>query len=93
MGFERGGVGGIEAATNEEIAVAQQQILILVYAVVAALVFLSFRSGVAVLCIIIPLGLTSALCNALMVYLGIGIKVATLPVVALGEDIGVGEFG
>ena len=86
------GNAGIEAATNEEIAVAQQQILILVYAVVAALVFLSFRSGVAVLCIIIPLGLTSALCNALMVYLGIGIKVATLPVVALGVGVGV-DYG
>ena len=86
------GNAGIEAATNEEIEVAQQRILILVYAVVAALVFLSFRSGVAVLCIIIPLGLTSALCQALMAYLGIGIKVATLPVVALGVGVGV-DYG
>ena len=86
------GNAGIEAATNEEIAVAQKQILILVYAVVAALVFLSFRSGVAVICIIVPLGLTSALCQALMAYLGIGIKVATLPVVALGVGVGV-DYG
>lgn len=86
------GNAGIEAATNQEIEVAQKQILILVYLVVAALVFLSFRSGVAVLCIIIPLGLTSALCQALMAYLGIGIKVATLPVVALGVGVGV-DYG
>ena len=86
------GNAGIEAATNEEIAVAQQQILILVYTVVAALVFLSFRSGVAVICIIVPLGLTSALCQALMAQLGIGIKVATLPVVALGVGVGV-DYG
>lgn len=86
------GNAGIEAATNEEIAVAQTQILILVYAVVAALVFLSFRSVVAVVCIIIPLGLTSALCQALMAHLGIGIKVATLPVVALGVGVGV-DYG
>jgi predicted RND superfamily exporter protein len=86
------GNAGIEAATNEEIEVAQKQILILVYSVVAALVFLSFRSGVAVICIIIPLGLTSALCQALMAYLGIGIKVATLPVVALGVGVGV-DYG
>jgi len=47
---------------------------------------------VAVICIIIPLGLTSALCQALMAYLGIGIKVATLPVVALGVGVGV-DYG
>jgi predicted RND superfamily exporter protein len=33
--------------------------------------------------------LTSILCEALMVVLGIGVKVATLPVVALGVGIGV----
>jgi uncharacterized protein len=86
------GNAGIEAATNEEIAVAQKQILGLVYSVVAALVFLSFRSGVAVVCIVLPLGLTSALCQALMAQLGIGIKVATLPVVALGVGVGV-DYG
>lgn len=86
------GNAGIEAATNEEIAVAQKQILGLVYSVVAALVFLSFRSGVAVVCIVIPLGLTSALCQALMAQMGIGIKVATLPVVALGVGVGV-DYG
>jgi predicted RND superfamily exporter protein len=86
------GNAGIEAATNQQIAVAQGQILALVYTVVAALVFLSFRSWVAVICIIIPLGLTSALCQALMAYLGIGIKVATLPVVALGVGVGV-DYG
>jgi uncharacterized protein len=86
------GNAGVEAATNQEIAVAQGQILILVYGVVAALVFLSFRSSVAVYCIIIPLGLTTVLCQALMAYLGIGLKVATLPVVALGVGVGV-DYG
>ncbi len=86
------GNAGIEAATNEEIAVAQKEILVLVYGVVAALVFLSFRSVVASICIIIPLALTSALCQALMAWLGIGIKVATLPVVALGVGVGV-DYG
>jgi hypothetical protein len=86
------GNAGVEAASNQEIAVAQSQILTLVYTVVAALVFLSFRSFVAVACIIIPLGLTSALCQALMAYLGIGVKVATLPVVALGVGVGV-DYG
>jgi hypothetical protein len=38
---------------------------------------------------VVPLVLTSILCEALMVVLGIGVKVATLPVIALGVGIGV----
>jgi hypothetical protein len=38
---------------------------------------------------IAPLVVTSILCQALMVWLGIGVKVATLPVVALGVGIGI----
>ena len=38
---------------------------------------------------VVPLALTSILCEALMVVLGIGVKVATLPVIALGVGIGV----
>jgi predicted RND superfamily exporter protein len=37
----------------------------------------------------LPLILTSLLAQALMVWLGIGVKVATLPVTALGVGIGV----
>jgi len=42
-----------------------------------------------VICAVVPLMLTSILCEALMVWLGIGVKVATLPVIALGVGIGV----
>jgi predicted RND superfamily exporter protein len=38
---------------------------------------------------LLPLVLTSILCEALMVAMGIGVKVATLPVIALGVGIGV----
>jgi predicted RND superfamily exporter protein len=38
---------------------------------------------------VLPLMLTSILCEALMVGLNIGVKVATLPVIALGVGIGV----
>jgi hypothetical protein len=38
---------------------------------------------------VLPLVVTSILCEALMVVLGIGVKVATLPVIALGVGIGV----
>lgn len=86
------GSAGIEAATNEEIARAQTFMLIFVYAVVSSLVFITFRSWRAVVCIVAPLGLTSVLCQALMAQLGIGVKVATLPVIALGVGIGV-DYG
>ena len=86
------GNGGIEAATNQVITDAQLKILVYVYAVVILVVGLTFRSFTSIICIVVPLALTSALCHALMTYLGIGIKVATLPVVALGVGVGV-DYG
>nr|WP_318653624.1 MMPL family transporter [Thalassolituus marinus] len=86
------GNAGIEAATNQVIADAQDTMLIFVYVVVFVLCFLTFRSFTAVACILIPLALTSILSQALMTYLGIGVKVATLPVIALGVGIGV-DYG
>ncbi len=86
------GNAGIEAATNEVIGEAQNTMLIFVYVVVFILCFATFRSFRAIACILIPLALTSILCQALMAYLGIGVKVATLPVIALGVGIGV-DYG
>ena len=84
-----GGNAGIAAATNIVIAQANKQMLYLVYATVVIFCFITFRSWRAVLCAVVPLVLTSVLAQALMVLLGIGIKVATLPVIALGVGIGV----
>ncbi|WP_210397439.1 efflux RND transporter permease subunit [Motiliproteus sediminis] len=86
------GNSGIEAATNEVIGQAQYQMLALVYAVVGFLCLLTFRSWRTLVCILTPLALTSILCQALMAWLGIGVKVATLPVIALGVGIGV-DYG
>lgn len=86
------GKAGFEAATNEVIEMAQYEMLIWVYAVVSFLCLLTFRSIKTVICIIAPLALTSVLCQALMAQLGIGVKVATLPVIALGVGIGV-DYG
>ena len=86
------GNAGIESVTNIVISKAQYQMLALVYGVVSFLVFLTFRSWRAVVCIIMPLALTSVLGQALMAWLGIGVKVATLPVIALGVGIGV-DYG
>lgn len=86
------GNSGIESATNIVISKAQYQMLALVYGVVSFLVFLTFRSWRPVVCIVLPLALTSVLGQALMAFLGIGVKVATLPVIALGVGIGV-DYG
>lgn len=83
------GNAGIEAATNIVVKKANVQMLVLVYAAVILLAFITFRSWRAVLCAVLPLMLTSVLCQALMVWLNIGVKVATLPVIALGVGIGV----
>jgi predicted RND superfamily exporter protein len=86
------GNSGIDAATNDVVSQAQYKMLAWVYGVVSLLVLLAFRSPRAVLCIVLPLALTSVLGQALMTYLGIGVKVATLPVIALGVGIGV-DYG
>ncbi|BBB30491.1 efflux RND transporter permease subunit [Neptunomonas japonica] len=86
------GNAGIEAATNIVIDKSQYEMLMWVYGVVSLLCLLTFRSLRTVICIITPLALTSALCQALMTHLGIGVKVATLPVIALGVGIGV-DYG
>jgi predicted RND superfamily exporter protein len=83
------GNGGIAAATNLVVRQASRNMLFWVYAAVALLSLITFRSWRAVLAAILPLVLTSILAQALMVWLGIGVKVATLPVTALGVGIGV----
>ncbi len=83
------GNAGVEAATNIVVKKANTQMLFLVYAAVIVLAFITFRSWRAVVCAVLPLMLTSVLCEALMVGLNIGVKVATLPVIALGVGIGV----
>jgi predicted RND superfamily exporter protein len=83
------GSAGIEAATNIVVKQAWRQMLYLVYGAVIILCFITFRSWRAVVVALLPLMLTSILAEALMVVLGIGVKVATLPVIALGVGIGV----
>jgi predicted RND superfamily exporter protein len=83
------GSAGIEAATNIVVKGAWRQMLFLVYGAVLLLSFLTFRSWRAVLVAVLPLVLTSILAECLMVALGMGVKVATLPVIALGVGIGV----
>jgi predicted RND superfamily exporter protein len=83
---------GVMAATNEEVKATQFPILIYVYSAIVLLCLLSFRSLMGTLCIVLPLGLVSLLTYGLMNILEIGLKVDTLPVVALGVGIGI-DYG
>src|SRR5690606_11010420 len=79
-------------ATNPGIDSDPGSLLICVYVVVFTLFFITFLSFSVVADIILPLVLMSILSEALMAFLGIGVKVATLPVIALGVGIGV-DYG
>ncbi len=83
------GSAGIEAATNIVVRDAWRSMLLMVYGAVILLCFITFRSWRAVVVAVLPLMLTSVMAEALMVVFGMGVKVATLPVIALGVGIGV----
>ncbi len=83
---------GVMAATNEVVESKELPVILWVYAVIIVLVLTSYRSLAALLVICIPLFMVSIFANALMAALGIGLKVATLPVVALAVGIGV-DYG
>ncbi len=83
---------GVMAASNEAVEAAQIPILGYVFGAVALLCWLTFRSFRAMLCVLLPLALVSVFAYAVMTLLEIGLKVSTLPVVALGVGVGV-DYG
>ncbi len=87
-----GGNVGVMAATNEAVDAAELSMLLSIFGAIIFLCLLTFRSWRAMLCIVVPLALVSVLCNAIMARLGIGLKVSTLPVIALGVGVGV-DYG
>ena len=87
-----GGNAGVAAATNKAVEKAEVEMLSAIFGAIILLCWLTFRTWKAVLCIMVPLTIVSILCNALMAVLGIGLKVPTLPVIALGVGVGV-DYG
>jgi len=83
---------GVMAATNEVVERSEWKLIASVYAVVGLLILLSYRSLGGLLVIAIPLFLVSVFADALMSLFGIGLKLATLPVVTLAVGIGV-DYG
>jgi hypothetical protein len=83
---------GVMAATNETVKAKELLILGGVFAAVIVMCLLTFRSAVGTMLVVVPLALVSVLVYAVMALVGIGLKVSTLPMVALGAGIGV-DYG
>ena len=83
---------GVTAATNEAVDKARWEMNFAIFGALLLMCMITFRSLRATLCILIPLAIVSVLCEALMPALGIGLKVSTLPVIALGVGVGV-DYG
>jgi predicted RND superfamily exporter protein len=83
---------GVMAATNEVVEASERWVNLALFASLTLLCLQTFRSWRVTLCNIIPLAIVTVLCNALMAMLDIGVKVNTLPVVALGVGVGV-DYG
>ena len=87
-----GGNVGVMAATNAVIKKTEFSVLAWLYAAITLCVFVSFRGIVGIICILVPLAAVSVFTYAIMVFLGIGETVATLPVAAFAAGIGV-DYG
>jgi predicted RND superfamily exporter protein len=83
---------GVMAATNEVVKRADSIVNITLFSAVTLLCLVTFRSIPITLCIVIPLALVTLMCNAVMSKLGIGVKVNTLPVIAISVGVGV-DYG
>ncbi len=83
---------GVMAATNEEVRRNELPVVAWVYGVIILFLWLSFRTLSGVLCVILPLSMVTLLGYAVMAAMGIGQKVATLPVLAFACGIGV-DYG
>ena len=83
---------GITAATNEAVAAAELPMLLYVYAVVMGLVLLTYREWRGSVCCVLPLILATMIGNAVLTVAGIGLKISTLPVLAIAVGIGV-DYG
>ena len=86
------GNAGVMAATNEVIAASETLVNFALFTAVSILCLIVFNSFSITLSIVLPLLLVTMACNALMVFLTIGVKVNTLPVIALGVGVGV-DYG
>lgn len=86
------GNGGVLYAINDAVREARVTAPLLVFGVIAILVFAAFRDWRAVPCCVAPLALANALGLWLLSWLDIGLTVTTLPAFVLAAGIGV-DYG
>ena len=83
------GTVGIQHATNEVIETGELPMMLIVYAVIVVLVFLTYFDWRATICCTVPLTFATMLGYAFMDIAQIGLKVSTLPVMVLAVGVGV----
>lgn len=83
---------GIVAATNQVVKAAEIPMLLYVYLVVMSLVILTYREWRGALCCVVPLVLSTIIGNWFLTEMQIGLKISTLPVLAIAVGIGV-DYG
>lgn len=83
------GNAGVQAAINETVAQAELPMLLYVYAAIALFVLVAFRDWRAVIACCLPLTVGTFVGYWFMKVQGIGLTVATLPVMVLAAGIGV----
>ncbi len=83
---------GIVAATNQVVKDAEVPMLLYVYFVVMTLVVITYREWRGALCCVVPLILSTIIGNWFLTEMQIGLKIATLPVLAIAVGIGV-DYG
>jgi predicted RND superfamily exporter protein len=86
------GNGGVLYAINDAVREARVTAPLLVFGVIAILIFAAFRDWRAVPCCVAPLALANALGLWLLSWLDIGLTVTTLPAFVLAAGIGV-DYG
>jgi predicted RND superfamily exporter protein len=80
---------GIQGAVNEVLEETELPMMLYVYATIIGLVLITYRDWRAMIACCVPLTLSSFLGYWFMKELGIGLTVATLPVMVLAVGIGV----
>ncbi|WP_439814172.1 efflux RND transporter permease subunit [Zavarzinia sp. CC-PAN008] len=83
---------GVMAAMNDIVEHAELTILLYVYIAVMFLVYITYWDWRAMICCVVPLALCSSIGYWFMAVFGIGLKISTLPVMALAVGIGV-DYG
>lgn len=86
------GYGGLLAAVNEVITESEIRVTALAFLIVLLFCGIAFRSVLAGVLFLVPLGLSNYVTYAMMGALGIGLDVNALPVVSLGVGLGV-DYG